>query len=161
MSNEKEEKTQRYTDKIIEVAYYNFPLVPSKDTVNKAVYALLDEYKQSEPTVDLTELRKEFERHFVGHIDNYDRSDFWEFFKDYIQPKQDKESEWISVEDRLPTERVETLLVFNGDAPEYNQHAFIACYFSQTKSFKSDSKFMGTITHWQPLTPIPKQTISK
>lgn len=96
MSNEKEEKTQRYTDKIIEVAYYNFPLVPPKYTVNKAVYALLEEYKQSDTTVDLTELRKAFREWYVNNKDVFTAySSIFNWFAPHIQPKQDKESDAI------------------------------------------------------------------
>jgi hypothetical protein len=63
--------------------------------------------------------------------------------------------DWIRVEDGLPEGRYVPCLVCNMDAPEYNQHVFVASFFEQTKSFSTDSNYMGTITHWQLLTPTP------
>lgn len=67
------------------------------------------------------------------------------------------EEQWISVKDRLPEERLTHCLVFNGDAPEYNQHVFQANYYTQTKEFVAEGThaFLGTITHWQPLPSTP------
>ena len=36
--------SKKYTEKIVEVVYYNFPLVHPKETVLKCVNALIDEY---------------------------------------------------------------------------------------------------------------------
>lgn len=67
------------------------------------------------------------------------------------------EGGWISVEDRLPEGIYVPCLVCNMDAPEYNKHVFVASFFGQTKSFSTDNKFIGTITHWRPL-PAPPTT---
>lgn len=64
---------------------------------------------------------------------------------------------WISVNDRLPEKRVNTVLAINMDAPKYNQHVFVADFFDQTKSWKTEHKIMGSVTHWQPLPEPPKQ----
>jgi hypothetical protein len=67
--------------------------------------------------------------------------------------------EWIKVSEKLPTERVQSVLLFNGDAPEYNQHIFQGTWYAQTKTFKRDNityRLMGTITHWMPLPQPPK-----
>lgn len=63
---------------------------------------------------------------------------------------------WIKCSDSLPTERFTACLVFNGDAPHYNQHVFEASYFLQIASFKTGHAYMGTITHWMPLPKPPK-----
>ena len=39
-----EQLTKDYSNKIIEVAYHNFPLVYPKETVSKVITALLGEY---------------------------------------------------------------------------------------------------------------------
>ena len=39
-----EKSTELYTNKIVEVAYHNFPLVHPKETVSKVITALLKEY---------------------------------------------------------------------------------------------------------------------
>jgi len=68
-----------------------------------------------------------------------------------------KESKWISVEERLPTERVEFVLLFNADAPKYNQCVYQGTWFLQNDKFKSDTthNLLGTVTHWQPLPNNP------
>lgn len=69
----------------------------------------------------------------------------------------DKQQEWISVNDELPTLRINHCLVFNSDAPEYNQHIFTAIYFTQTNSWNNISnKYAGSITHWMPMPNYPK-----
>jgi hypothetical protein len=65
--------------------------------------------------------------------------------------------QWISVNDRLPENRMLHVLVFNGTAPEYNQHVFQAVWFRQRAHFKAfwkDHSYLGEITHWMPL-PLP------
>lgn len=42
---------------------------------------------------------------------------------------------WIDVKDRLPQDRIEFCLCFNGDAPKYNQHVFQTTWYMQTKKF--------------------------
>lgn len=72
-----------------------------------------------------------------------------------IEP-EGEQPEWISVNEKLPTERVFTCLCFNGDAPEYNQHIFIATWFSQEQKFSQyKQNVLGTITHWRPLPDSP------
>lgn len=68
------------------------------------------------------------------------------------------ENQWISVTERMPHERIQAVLVFNGDAPLYNQCVKQATWFSQSLRFKRDSTetFLGTITHWMPLPEPPK-----
>lgn len=67
------------------------------------------------------------------------------------------EREWILVNDRLPEERVMECLVFNGDAPEYNQNVASATWFNQSKTFRRHSGgHLGTITHWMPMVEAPK-----
>lgn len=73
---------------------------------------------------------------------------------------QDQLPKWISVEERLPIcendeSRMETVLVFNGTAPEYNQNVFKAMFFKQTMDFSSRKDYLGKITHWQPLPNPP------
>lgn len=65
---------------------------------------------------------------------------------------------WISVKDRLPIERIQHCLVFNGTAPLYNQCVFAAVWFSQTEKFKPEYNhdYMGDITHWMPMPPPPE-----
>jgi len=61
-------------------------------------------------------------------------------------------SRWISVSARLPEERICHVLVFNGDAPEYNKCVKEATWFGQTRNFKIEDKsstYLGTITHWK------------
>lgn len=65
---------------------------------------------------------------------------------------------WVSVTDYLPTDRLESVLLFNGDAPKYNQHVFKGTWFGQTQTFKrdvDDYPLMGTITHWMKLPKPP------
>lgn len=67
--------------------------------------------------------------------------------------------EWIKVSEQLPKERFQSVLLFNGDAPEYNQHIFQGVWYAQTQNFVRDDKtyiLRGTITHWMPL-PQPPQ----
>ncbi len=64
------------------------------------------------------------------------------------------ENKWNSVLDNMPTSRYEPCLVFNGDAPKYNQHVFQATWFSQNNEFSTDCDYLGTITHWM-LLPNP------
>jgi len=47
-----------YSEKILEVAYFNFPLVKPKETVLAIVYSLIDEYADQQTK----ELREEIER---------------------------------------------------------------------------------------------------
>jgi len=49
--------SKKYAEKIVELAYYNFPLVYPKETVIKATNALIDEYsnqlvKQKQSEID-------------------------------------------------------------------------------------------------------------
>ena len=69
-------------------------------------------------------------------------------------------TEWISVKDRLPEDRVLEVLVFNGTAPEYNQHVFHATWFMERMNFKSKTdgyRYLGEITHWMPLPEPPEK----
>lgn len=77
---------------------------------------------------------------------------------DSVNENLSKQVEWISVKDRLPTERVEFVLLFNADAPKYNQCVYQGVWFLQEKKFKSDTvhNLLGTITHWMPLPNQPK-----
>lgn len=43
-NNIEEISSRQYAEKILDVAYYNFPLVYPKSTVLKVVEALIDEY---------------------------------------------------------------------------------------------------------------------
>jgi hypothetical protein len=63
--------------------------------------------------------------------------------------------EWIKTSKRLPDERVKPVLLFNGDAPHYNQYVFQGTWFGQSQNFVTDYKFLGTITHWMPLPEPP------
>lgn len=65
--------------------------------------------------------------------------------------------EWFKCSNELPLDRMTPCLVFNGDAPIYNQHVFIACYFTQTNKFASDVDYLGTITHWAHLPKPPTE----
>jgi hypothetical protein len=72
--------------------------------------------------------------------------------------EEENTPKWISVKDRLPEERIQSVLLFNGDAPNYNQHIFRGVWFSQTQTFTRDADdypLMGTITHWMQLPPHP------
>jgi hypothetical protein len=72
--------------------------------------------------------------------------------------EEDNTPKWISVKERLPQERMQAVLLFNGDAPNYNQHIFKGVWFSQTQTFTRDADdypLMGTITHWMQLPPHP------
>jgi hypothetical protein len=72
--------------------------------------------------------------------------------------EEENTPKWISVNDRLPEERMQAVLLFNGDAPNYNQHIFKGVWFSQTQTFTRDADdypLMGTITHWMQLPPHP------
>lgn len=66
---------------------------------------------------------------------------------------------WISVKEIVPHERTKAVLVFNGDAPIYNQCVSQATWYSQSNSFIREDKsdiYLGTITHWMPLPKPPK-----
>jgi hypothetical protein len=73
----------------------------------------------------------------------------------YIQGAKDWGMKWIPVTDGLPENRFVPCLVFNGDAPEYNQHVFGADYFKQKEWFSTNHKYMGTITHYMLLPDPP------
>lgn len=72
-------------------------------------------------------------------------------------------TEWISVEERLPEERILAVLIFNGTAPIWNQHVFAGCWFGQSKIFKPEDNhtFIGEITHWMPLPEPPQDSKPK
>lgn len=72
-----------------------------------------------------------------------------DIYADQFKPK------WVDVTERLPEGRMVNCLVFNGDAPEYNQHVFQATYFEQGQNFSTRNKYMGTITKWLPLPEQP------
>ena len=52
---------------------------------------------------------------------------------DSVNENLSKQVEWISVKDRLPTERVEFVLLFNADAPKYNQCVYQGVWFFTRK----------------------------
>jgi hypothetical protein len=71
-----------------------------------------------------------------------------------------KGEKWISVNERLPTERSGTYLACNMDSPKYNQCVYMVDYFTETEGeFKDQMKWgasiMGKVTHWQPLPKLP------
>jgi len=72
-------------------------------------------------------------------------------------------SEWINIKDKLPTERMLPVLLFNGDAPEYTQHVFKGTWYSQSQSFVRDIdnyKLHGSVTHWKPLPQPPNGCVT-
>lgn len=80
---------------------------------------------------------------------------------EYASLRENKaiQAQWIDVKNELPQVRFLPVLVFNGDAPEYNQCVTQACWCSQKNDFKlefNDGKLMGTITHWMPLPKSPQ-----
>lgn len=109
--------SKQYAEKIVEVAYYNFPLVHPKETVLKCIDALIVEYSN-------------------------------------------QKNKWFNVKDKLPTERVEFVLLFNADAPKYNQCVYQGVWFLQDNKFKSDTNhnLLGTVTHWMRLPSPPIST---
>jgi hypothetical protein len=73
------------------------------------------------------------------------------------QSSQPTNSGWVSVE-VLPEDRTLPVLLFNGDAPEFNQHVFKGMWFGESKKFIPDnnqSSFLGTITHYMELPSPP------
>ena len=56
-----EQLAETYSEKIMEVAYYNFPLIPPKETVSKIITALLVEYTNQgqEDMVDMRYTEKQ------------------------------------------------------------------------------------------------------
>ena len=61
-----EQLAETYTNKIVEVAYHNFPLVPTKESVSKVITVLLVEYTnqcQEDMGKELEEL-KDWKRWF-------------------------------------------------------------------------------------------------
>jgi hypothetical protein len=80
-----EQLTELYTNKIVEVAYHNFPLVHPKETVSKVITALLKEYTtqcqedMADKKYTLRDIEKAFlegcasERRFSRRIDELDK----------------------------------------------------------------------------------------
>jgi hypothetical protein len=64
---------------------------------------------------------------------------------------------WIACSERLPEERMLPVLIFNGNAPEYNQCVTQATWFRQEGTFKWNGKLLGTITHWMKLPDPPQE----
>lgn len=69
-------------------------------------------------------------------------------------------NKWISVKNELPKEIIEFVLLFNADAPKYNQCVYQGVWFLQDSKFKSDTNhnLLGTVTHWMPLPGKPIST---
>lgn len=56
------ENSKQYAEKIVEVAYYKFPLVPPKETVIRGTTALIEEYTNQfvlQKQTEIDELTKE------------------------------------------------------------------------------------------------------
>ena len=89
-------------------------------------------------------------------LDKFDWEQAKEMEKEQIVANS--KNKWISVYDKVPTERVEFVLLFNADAPKYNQCVYQGVWFSQESNFKSDTNhnLLGTVTHWMPLPDAPK-----
>jgi hypothetical protein len=92
--------------------------------------------------------------------DNYTKQDCYQAGYHAGYSEAMKEQRWIPVSEGLPHERFLPVLVFNGDAPEYNQCVTQATWFLESKSFKRETqgKYLGTITHWKPLPSPPSFT---
>lgn len=101
-----------------------------------------------------------FKKHGAHYYENDEQLiiDAMEEYASQSTPAKVDEVKWISVEDRLPEDRILHCLVFNGKDAEYMQCVFIATWFKESNSFTNYSeKLVGLnrITHWQPLPPLP------
>lgn len=105
---------------------------------------------QSPPVIDVEEVRERLDKlllHKVPfHIFTIYIDIIFAFFLPYLQPKEDK-SEWISVNDGLPEERIQVLAI-NG-FKKIRQVSWME-YTGQNKEW-----FLETFTHWQPLPQPP------
>lgn len=75
-----------------------------------------------------------------------------------LAEKKKELPKWISIEDKLPEERILPVLIFNGKAPIYSQCVLQSTWFAQDKKFRVETKTVITyndITHWMPLPTNP------
>jgi len=104
---------------------------------------------------------KEYEKRINFWTEHWNKRDRDATEKDKEIAELKSNNEWIHIS-TLPNERLQSVLLFNGDAPEYNQHVFKGTWFGQTQTFKPEIDYvlMGTITHWMPL-PLGPTSKSK
>jgi hypothetical protein len=143
MNKEQIEKAQNYLD--------------SRQFNGLSVAEIMVEFSAlSQPTADLDELRTKFFNTNSHDVNNYD---IWNFFLPHLQ--KPVESEWISVEDRLPELGDEYNVVYDledGEPPLTTTMEFNAINKTWIDVIGARTDKTDVILFWKPLPSPPIQT---
>lgn len=121
------------------------------EELSKELQDLKNEYVEDHNKLidEIESLKKENEE--LGLKIHLQKIAFEDIIHDISPQSEGKElSEWISVEERLPSKKEGTVLIFNGDVQE-SKYDFSHPYYGQEWGSNHEN-----VTHWMPLPKAPE-----